>query len=155
MTALTEVWGVAPTPTASGGQNDDFRGWPIPLGGGAWGAGTNMWHSETPASYEPLPDRCRALDLFASVDAHLGQQLPSWGLYQNPHQPLPAGTGTTAYLTLLSYSLTSFWNVRTGGRWYSINLTLVSLLSDPDTLADKILPSGQSLVWLPMPKSQH
>ncbi len=68
-----------------------------PCGGGAWGAGTNMWHPETPASYESLPaplatqiptlwihssvgwgrggalilDRCRASDLFASVDAHL------------------------------------------------------------------------------------
>ncbi len=28
---------------------------PIPLGGGAWGAGTNMWHPDTPASYESLP----------------------------------------------------------------------------------------------------
>ncbi len=71
--------------------------WPIPWGGGAWGAGTNMWHPETPASYESLPaplatqiptlwihtsggggggvalllDRCGAFDLFASVDAHL------------------------------------------------------------------------------------
>ncbi len=26
-----------------------------PEGGGAWGAGTNMWHPETPASYESLP----------------------------------------------------------------------------------------------------
>jgi hypothetical protein len=74
-----------------------FDLWPLPLGGGAWGAGTNMWHPETPASYESLPvplatqiptlwidksggrgrggalilDRCRAIDLFASVDAHL------------------------------------------------------------------------------------
>ncbi len=74
-----------------------FDLWPIPLGGGAWGAGTNMWHPETPASYESLPallttqiptlwihtfggrghggalilDRCRAFDLFASVNAHL------------------------------------------------------------------------------------
>ncbi len=73
--------------------------WPIPLGGGAWGAGTNMWHPETPASYESLSaplatqiptlwiltsggrgrarwgtlilDRCRAFDLFVSVDTHL------------------------------------------------------------------------------------
>ena len=69
----------------------------IHLKGGAWGEGTNMWHPETPASYESLPaplatqiltllihtsegrgrggalilDRCRAFDLFASVDAHL------------------------------------------------------------------------------------
>ncbi len=74
-----------------------FDLWPTPWGGGAWGAGTNMWHPETPASYESLPaplatqiptlwvhtsgkggrggalilDRCRAFDLFASVDAHL------------------------------------------------------------------------------------
>ncbi len=65
--------------------------------GGAWGAGTNMWHPETPDSCESLPaplatqiptlwihtsgggagvvalilDRGRAFDLFASVDAHL------------------------------------------------------------------------------------
>jgi hypothetical protein len=32
-----------------------FDLWPRPLGGGAWGAGTNMWHPETPASYESLP----------------------------------------------------------------------------------------------------
>ncbi len=32
-----------------------FDLWPIPLGGGAWGSGTNMWHPETPASYESLP----------------------------------------------------------------------------------------------------
>jgi hypothetical protein len=71
-----------------GGQNDDFRPLTYTLGGGAWGA----------ASYESLPaplatqiptlrihisgggcggggalilDRCRAFDLFASVDAHL------------------------------------------------------------------------------------
>ncbi len=74
-----------------------FNLWPLLLGGGAWGAGTNMWHPETPASYESLPaplatqiptlcihtfggrgrvealilDRCRAFNLFASVDAHL------------------------------------------------------------------------------------
>jgi hypothetical protein len=74
-----------------------FDLWPLPLGGGAWGAGTNMWHPKTLASYELLPaplatqiptlwkhisggrgrggalilDRCRAFDLFASVDAHL------------------------------------------------------------------------------------
>ncbi len=62
-----------------------------------WWLSTNMWHPETPASYESLPaplatqiptlwvhtsggrgrggalilDRCRAFDLFASVDAHL------------------------------------------------------------------------------------
>ncbi len=68
-----------------------------PRGGGAWGAGTNMWHPETPASYASLPaplatqiptlwihtsgrgpgrgalilDRCWAFDLFAGVDAHL------------------------------------------------------------------------------------
>ncbi len=70
---------------------------PLPFGGWAWGAGTNIWHPETPASYETLPaplatqiptlcihtsrgrgrggalilDRCRAYDLLASVDAHL------------------------------------------------------------------------------------
>ncbi len=79
------------------GKMTTFDLWPRPLGGGAWGAGTNMWHPETPASYELLPaplatqfptlwmltsggrgrggalilDRCRAFDLFASVDAHL------------------------------------------------------------------------------------
>ncbi len=80
------------------GKMTTFFLWPIPLGGGAWGAGTNMWHPETPASYESLPaplatqiptlwihspwgrgrgggalilDRCRAFGLFASVDAHL------------------------------------------------------------------------------------
>ncbi len=81
----------------SGGQNDDFRPLTSTLGGETWCAGTNMWHPETPASYELLPaplatqiltlwmhksrgrgrggalilDRCRAFDLFASVDAHL------------------------------------------------------------------------------------
>ncbi len=79
------------------GKMTTFDLWPLPLGGGAWGAGRNMWHPETPASYESLPaplatqiptlwihkswgrgrggalilDRCRAFDLFASVDAHL------------------------------------------------------------------------------------
>jgi hypothetical protein len=79
------------------GKMTTFDLWPRPLGGGAWGAGTNIWHPETPASYESLPatlatqiptlwiltsggrgrggalilDRCRAFDLFASVDAHL------------------------------------------------------------------------------------
>ncbi len=79
------------------GKMTTFDFWPLSLGGGAWGAGTNMWHPETPASYELLPaplatqiptlwihksggrghggalilDRCRAFDLFASVDAHL------------------------------------------------------------------------------------
>jgi hypothetical protein len=76
----------------SGGQNDDFR----PL---TWGAGTNEICDilRPPASYESIPaplatqiptlwihtcggrgrggalilDRCRALGLFASVDAHL------------------------------------------------------------------------------------
>ncbi len=38
-----------------GGQNDDFRPLTYTLGGGAWAAGTNMWHPETPASYESLP----------------------------------------------------------------------------------------------------
>ncbi len=32
-----------------------FDLWPLPWGGGAWGAGTNMWHPETPASCESLP----------------------------------------------------------------------------------------------------
>ncbi len=32
-----------------------FDLWPLPLRGGAWGAGTNMWHPETPDSYESLP----------------------------------------------------------------------------------------------------
>ncbi len=79
------------------GKMTTFDLWPLPLGGGAWCAGTNIWHPETPASYESLPaplatqiptfwihksggrgrggalilDRCRAFDLFASVDAHL------------------------------------------------------------------------------------
>ncbi len=83
--------------SASGGQIDEFRPLTSTLGGRAWCAGTNMWHLETPASYESLPaplatqiptlwmhkfggvggggalilDRCRAFDLFASVDAHL------------------------------------------------------------------------------------
>jgi hypothetical protein len=74
-----------------------FDLWPLPLGEGARGAGINMCHLETPASYESLPDplatqistlcihtsggrgrggalildQCRAFDLFASVDAHL------------------------------------------------------------------------------------
>ncbi len=38
-----------------GGQNDDFRPLTHTLGGRAWGAGTNMWHPETLASYESLP----------------------------------------------------------------------------------------------------
>ncbi len=37
------------------GKMTTFNLWPIPWGGGAWGAGTNMWHPETPASYESLP----------------------------------------------------------------------------------------------------
>jgi hypothetical protein len=37
------------------GKMTTFDLWPIPLGGGAWGAGTNMWHPETPASNESLP----------------------------------------------------------------------------------------------------
>ncbi len=83
--------------TSSGGQNDNFRPLTYTFGGGAWVAGTNMWHTETPASYESLPaplatqiptlwihtsggrgrggalilDRCCSFDLFASVDAHL------------------------------------------------------------------------------------
>ncbi len=81
------------------GKMTTFDLWP--WGGGAWGAGANMWHPETPASYESVPDPlatqiptlwiltsgggwgggagflalildwCRAFDLFASVDAHL------------------------------------------------------------------------------------
>ncbi len=79
------------------GKMTTFDLWPLPLGGGAWGAETNMWHPKTLASYESLSaplsaqiitlwkhisggrgrggalilDRCRAFDLFASVDAHL------------------------------------------------------------------------------------
>ncbi len=79
------------------GKVTTFDLWPLPLGGGAWGAGVQVWNPETPASYESLPaplatqiptlfrhtsggrgrggalilDRCRAFDLFASVDAHL------------------------------------------------------------------------------------
>ncbi len=41
--------------SSRGGQNDDFRPLTYTLGGGAWGAGTNMWHPETLASYELLP----------------------------------------------------------------------------------------------------
>ncbi len=37
------------------GKMTPFDLWPLPLGGGAWGAGTNMWHPEIPASYESLP----------------------------------------------------------------------------------------------------
>ncbi len=33
----------------------NFDLWPPPWGGGAWGAGTNMWHPETPDSNEFLP----------------------------------------------------------------------------------------------------
>jgi hypothetical protein len=44
-----------PLVKASGGQNDDFRPLTYTLGGGAWGAGTNMWHPKTLASYESLP----------------------------------------------------------------------------------------------------
>jgi hypothetical protein len=82
-----------------------FDLWPIPLGGGAWCAGTNMWHPKTPASYESIPAtlatqiptlwihtsggrgrgggalilyRCRAFDLFASVDAHLCLPVMMW-----------------------------------------------------------------------------
>ncbi len=79
------------------GKMTTFDLWPFDLGGGAWGAGTNIWHPETLASYESHPtylatqittlyihtsggrglggalilNRCRAFDLFASVDAHL------------------------------------------------------------------------------------
>ncbi len=89
------------------GKMTTFDLWPIPLGGGAWGAGTNMWHPETPASYESLPDplatqiptlwihtsvgrgrggalildRWRAFDLCASVDAHLWLH---WSLIMSP-----------------------------------------------------------------------
>ncbi len=41
--------------SSRGGQNDDFRPLNYTLWGWAWGAGTNMWHPETPASYESLP----------------------------------------------------------------------------------------------------
>jgi hypothetical protein len=66
---------------------------PLPLGGGAWVTGTKMWqlamnrflplwpHRFPPFGYIYLGgggvggalilDRCRAFDLFASVDAHL------------------------------------------------------------------------------------
>ena len=79
------------------GKMTTFDLWALPWKGGAWGAGTNMWHPETPASYESLPaplatqiptlwirisggrgagalilDRCQAFNLFASVDAHHG-----------------------------------------------------------------------------------
>jgi hypothetical protein len=37
------------------GKMTAFDLWPLPLGGGAWVAGTNMWHPEIPASYESLP----------------------------------------------------------------------------------------------------
>ncbi len=37
------------------GKMTIFDLWPLPLGGGTWCAGTNMWHPETPASYELLP----------------------------------------------------------------------------------------------------
>jgi hypothetical protein len=37
------------------GKMTTFYLWPIPWGGGAWGAGTNMWHPGTPASHESLP----------------------------------------------------------------------------------------------------
>ncbi len=85
------------------GKMTTFDLWPLPLGGGARGAGKNMWHPETPATYESLPaplatqiltlwihkfggggvggalilDRCRAFDLFESVDAHLCSK-PYW-----------------------------------------------------------------------------
>ncbi len=97
------------------GKMTTFDLWPIPGRGGegrAWGAGTNMWHPETPASYESLPapsgnrfphfgyihtyvhlggggalilDRCRAFDIFESVDAHLLQE--SWVQLQHPPTP--------------------------------------------------------------------
>ncbi len=84
-------------PHAEVGKMTTFNLLPLSWGGGgAWGVVTNMWHLETPASYESLPapfghtdptlwihtyggggqggalilDRCRAFDLFASVDAH-------------------------------------------------------------------------------------
>jgi hypothetical protein len=37
------------------GKMTTFDLWLIPLGGGAWGAGINMWHPKTLASYESLP----------------------------------------------------------------------------------------------------
>ncbi len=37
------------------GKMTTFDLWPLPLGGGAWDAGTNMWHPEAPASYESFP----------------------------------------------------------------------------------------------------
>ncbi len=40
---------------SSGGQIDEFRPFTSTLGGGVWGAGTNMWHPEAQASYESLP----------------------------------------------------------------------------------------------------
>ncbi len=40
---------------SSGGQNDGFRPLTCTFGGRAWGAGTNMWHPDTPASYESVP----------------------------------------------------------------------------------------------------
>ncbi len=86
------------------GKMTTFDLWPLPLRGGPWGAGTNMWHPETSASYESLPaplaaqiptlwihtsggrghggalilDWCQAFDLFASVNAHLCAS-PAWG----------------------------------------------------------------------------
>ncbi len=97
------------------GKMTTFDLWPRPFGWGAWGAGTNIWHPETPASYESLPaplatqipalwihtsggrgrggplilDRCRAFDLFASVDAHLCKK----ALFQPPPPP----PGPSAY----------------------------------------------------------
>jgi hypothetical protein len=87
------------------GKMTTFDLWLIPWGGGAWGSGTNMWHPETPASYESLPaplatqiptlrihtswgrgrggalilDRCRAFNLFASV-------MPTSALHNIPFQ---------------------------------------------------------------------
>ncbi len=115
------------------GKMTTFDLWPFDLGGGAWGAGTNMWHPETPASYESLPaplatqiptlyihasggrgrggalilDRCRAFDLFASVDAHLCTTSQNGALHNNAILNDICGW-TVLYLTILQHMQITF-----------------------------------------------
>ncbi len=85
----TSQWYVSGISCSEVGKMTTFDLTPVPWGGGAWGAGTNIWHPETPASYTQIPtlwihssgrgagrgalilDWCWVFDLFASVDAHL------------------------------------------------------------------------------------
>ncbi len=110
-------------------------------------SGTNMWHPKTPAGYESLPaplatqiptfcihtsdgrgrggalilDRCRAFDLFASVDAHL---CGGGGVVTPPASNPPRFLFT-------SYILPFFWNKF---KCAFITFTLAIILNEPQEL---------------------